>query len=127
MRPDAAEQAETRLDEQRRLHQSFLVEIVQIVEVAGIIAFEFIARAGCVECIQRKTNVLEAVAEDEVMAALQHRRLPLMLELLEALEHGEQAEVHRSHVEARHLRLPYRRRPYQIGRASCRERVCQYV
>src|SRR3546814_15590093 len=99
MRPDAAEQAETRLDEQRRLHQSFLVEIVQIVEVAGIIAFEFIARAGCVECIQRKTNVLEAVAEDEVMDALQHRRLPLMLELLEA----------------------------QIGRASCRERVCQYV
>src|SRR3546814_14119848 len=80
----------------------------------SIIAFEFIARAGCVECIQRKTNVLEAVAEDEVMAALQHRRLPLMLELLEALEHGEQAEVHRSHVEARHFRLPYRRRPYPL-------------
>src|SRR3546814_2303635 len=48
------------------------------------------------------------------MAALQHRRLPLMLELLEALEHGEQAEVHRSHVEARHFRLPYRRRPYPL-------------
>src|SRR3546814_18426602 len=48
------------------------------------------------------------------MAALQHRRLPLMLELLEALEHGEQAEVHRSHVEARHFRLQYRRRPYPL-------------
>src|SRR3546814_12289941 len=73
-----------------------------------------VCSSDLVECIQRKTNVLEAVAEDEVMAALQHRRLPLMLELLEALEHGEQAEVHRSHVEARHFRLPYRRRPYPL-------------
>src|SRR3546814_6864264 len=54
------------------------------------------------------------------MAALQHRRLPLMLELLEALEHGEQAEVHRSHVEARHFRLPYRRRRDPLGQPQGR-------
>ena len=75
--------------------------------MAGVVAFELVARAGLVERLQRIADVLEAVAEDEIVRALQHRRLPCVLEGLEALEHREQPEIHRAHVEAGDLGLPY--------------------
>src|SRR5258708_35667975 len=60
------------------------------------------------------------------MGVFQHGRLPVVLEFLESLEHREQAEVHRSHIETGNLRLPDRRRFYplfdgHIGRTAGRE------
>jgi hypothetical protein len=126
MRADTAQEAEHGLDEQRSLHQTFGPEVMQIVDVAGVIALELIARAGRVERFQRVTDVLERIAEDEIVGAFQHRRLPVVLELLVSLEHREQAEIHRPHVQAGDLRLPHRRGldpllDGHIGRAAGRE------
>ena len=87
---------------------------MQIVEVTGVIALEFIACACTVERFQGVTDVLEGVAEHKIMGALQHGRLPVVLEFLESLEHREQAEVHRSHIETGNLRLPNSRRFYPL-------------
>src|SRR3546814_6927703 len=89
MRPDTAEKPETCLDEQRRLDEALGPEIVEIVKVARVVAFELVARAGRVQRLEGVADVLEAVAEDEVVAALEHGGLPLMLELLVALQHRE--------------------------------------
>ena len=79
--------------------------------MARVVALELIARAGRVERIERVANVLEAVAEHEIVRAFQHLRLPFVLELLVALQHREQAEIHRAHVERGDLRLPFLGRP----------------
>src|SRR6266404_1767973 len=89
MRADPAQQTEAGLDEERRLHQPLSPEIMEVMEVAGVVALELVARAGFVEGFQRVADVLEAVAEDEIMRAFQHRRLPVVLKLLAALEHRE--------------------------------------
>ena len=80
--------------------------------MARVVALELVARAGRVQRVERVADVLEAVAEHEVVRALQHLRLPLVLERLVALEHREQAEVHRAHVERGDLRLPFLGRPH---------------
>ena len=119
-------QAEHGLDEQRGLHQTFGPEVMQIVEMTGVVALELIARAGRVERFQRVTDILEGIAEHEIVGAFQHRGLPVMLELLVSLEHREQAEIHRAHVQAGDLRLPDRRGldpllDGHIGRAAGRQ------
>src|SRR5688572_6948754 len=59
MGADTAEQAEAGLDEQWRFDQAFGPEIVEIVEMARIVAFEFVSRAGLVEGFQRVSDILE--------------------------------------------------------------------
>src|SRR6266852_2281375 len=49
---DPAQQAKDGLNEQRSLHQSFGPEVMQIVEVTGVIAFELIAGVRAVERFQ---------------------------------------------------------------------------
>src|SRR3546814_4908260 len=78
------------------LFRSLLPEIVQIMEVARVVAFELVARPRFVQRLERAADVLEAVAEDEVVAPLEHRRLPLVLKILVSLEHRKQSEVHRA-------------------------------
>src|SRR3546814_3466769 len=95
-------------------------------EVARVVAFELVARPRFVQRLERAADVLEAVAEDEVVAPLEHRRLPLVLKILVSLEHRKQSEVHRAHVEARDFRLPGRGGAdaffdRHIGRAACGE------
>ena len=114
MSPDAAEQPEAGLDEQGRLHQALGEEVVQIVEMAGVVALEFVARAGGVQRVESVTDVLEAVAEHEIMRALQHLRLPVVLKRLEALEHRKQAEIHRPHVQRGDFGLPLLGRPHPL-------------
>jgi hypothetical protein len=106
--------------------QTFGPEVMQIVEMTGVVALELIACAGRVERFQRVTDVLEGVAEHEVVGAFQHCRFPIVFELLVSLEHREQAEIHRSRVQAGDLRLPHRRGldaflDGHIGRATGRE------
>src|SRR3546814_16876131 len=79
---------------------------MEIIEVAGVVALELVAGAGAVQRFERVSDILEAIAEDQIVRSFQHRRLPVMLEVLVALEHREQAEVHRAPVEAGDLGPP---------------------
>ena len=105
VRADAAENAEHGLDEQRRLDQAAVKEMREVVEMAGVVALELEARSVSRAGLQDEFDVLEGVAEDEVARVLQRLRFPVVLEILEALEHREEPEVHRAHVERRDLRL----------------------
>ena len=67
MRADAALQAEHGLDEQRRLHQALLEEVVEVVEMRGVVALELEARAGLRQRLQHVFDVLEGVAEHDVL------------------------------------------------------------
>src|SRR3546814_15427932 len=103
MRDGAAEQTGAGLDEEWSLDEPLLPEIMEIVEVARVVAFELVARARRIERLEGIADILEAVAKDEIVAAFEHRRLTRMLKFLVALEHREKAKVHRPHVEARDL------------------------
>jgi hypothetical protein len=89
MRPDAAEDAEDSLHEQRGLDESALEEMGEGVKVGGVVALELEARAGVAERSQHELDVLEGVAKHEVAGVLQRLRLPVVLEGLEAVEHRE--------------------------------------
>ena len=105
MGPDAAQDAEHRLHEERRLDHAAVEEVGQVVEVADVVALELEAGAVAAARGQNILDVLVGVLEHEIAAVLQVRALPVVLELLEAAEHGEQAEVHRTHVERGDLGL----------------------
>ena len=44
-------------------------------------------------------NVLEGVLENQIPAIRQMLAFPVVLELLEAVEHGIETEIHRTHVQ----------------------------
>ena len=101
---DAAEDAEDRLHEERRLDELAIEEVGERVEMADIVAFEFEAHAvALAEPLQYELDIAEGVAEDEVLRALEMLALPFMGEFLVAREHREEPEIHRAHVERRHL------------------------
>ena len=66
VRPDAAQDAEHRLDEKRRPHQPAFQEMGEIVEMRSVVAFELETGAAIAQCVQDELDVLERVAEDEV-------------------------------------------------------------
>src|SRR5882672_6498122 len=98
MRAGSALQAEYRLHEQRRFHHALFEEIVQVVEMRGVVAFEFKARASLRQRLQDVFDVLEGIAEHDVLV-LEMLALPFMLEFLKTVEHAEECKIHRSHVE----------------------------
>src|ERR1700728_656835 len=123
MRTDSAQDAKHGLDEKRRLDEAALKEVIEVIEMPGVVALELEARSGAAERAQHEFDVLERVAEDEVARVLERLRLPIVLEGLEAVEHREEPEVHRAHVERRHLRLESLRRLHTLlhrheGRAA---------
>ena len=65
-----------------------IAEVVQIVEMTGVVALELIAGAGPVQLAQGVFDVLVGIAEDEVAGVLQHLALPGMLEVVETLQHS---------------------------------------
>ena len=65
--------------------QAAIEEMREIVEMAGVVAFELEARAGARQRLQNELDVLERVPEDEVARVLQRLRLPVVLERLEAV------------------------------------------
>ena len=104
IRADAAEDAEDRLHEERRLDELAVEEVGEIVEVADIVALELEAGAvGVAELLQDVFDVLEGVAENVVARVLEMLPLPGVLEVGIAVEHGIQAEIHRPHVERAHF------------------------
>ena len=104
MRSGAALQAEHRLHEQRRFYEALLQEIIEIVEMRGVIAFELEARAGLRQRLQHEFDILEGVAEHDVLV-LDVLAFPVVLERLEAVEHAEKTKIHRPHIERGDLRL----------------------
>src|SRR5690606_24260190 len=80
MRADTAKNAEHRLDEQRRLHQTTIQEMLDVIEVGDVVALELKARIVSVTGLQDVLDVLEAVAENEVARCLKVLPLPIELE-----------------------------------------------
>ena len=105
MRADAAEEAEDRLDEERRLDQPAVDEMRQRVEMADVVALDFEARAVLGAGGEDVGDVLEGVLEDAVVRAFEIGALPVVLELLETVQHRVETEIHRAHVERGDLGL----------------------
>src|SRR5260221_9589184 len=102
---DADENPEDALHQERRLHQLAVEEMSERIEMADIVALELEARAvRLAEVLEDVFDVLEGVAEDEVARVLEMLALPVVLEVLVALQHREEAEIHRPPVEGAHLR-----------------------
>src|SRR4051812_1758901 len=86
-----------------------------------VVAFELKPRVVASAAFENELDILEGIAEDEVLAAFEIRPLPVVLELLEAVQHREEPEIHRAHVEARNLRLELVRWGEALGdRHGCR-------
>jgi hypothetical protein len=102
---------EDRLHEQRRLDDSLVQEVGQVVEVADVVALELEPRARGAEGANDRLDVLVRVPEDEVSGHLQILGLPGVLEGADAVEDGKQPEVHAAHVQRAELRLEGARRP----------------
>ena len=61
---DAAEDAEDRLHEERRLHQSALQKMREVVQMADVVALELEARAAAFsQLLQHALDILERVPE----------------------------------------------------------------
>ena len=123
MRADAAEDAEHGLHEERRLDQPALEEVGEIVEMGRVVALELEARAGVAERPQHELDILVGVAEHEVARIFQRLSLPVVLKGLETVQHREEAEIHRAHVERSDFRLECFRRLHplrdrHVGRAA---------
>src|SRR5258707_1255253 len=111
MRADAAQDAEDRLHEERRLQELAVEEMGQRVEMADIVAFAFEARAAAVpELADEALDLREGVADDQVLSLFDVWLLPLVLPLVDLLGDVEDAEIHRAHVERAQLRLGAQRR-----------------
>jgi hypothetical protein len=67
MRADAAEDAEHRLDEERRLDEAAVGEVRERVEMADVVALDLEARAVLGAGRQDVLDVLEGVLEDAVV------------------------------------------------------------
>ena len=84
---DAAEDAEDRLHEQRRLDQPALEEVGEVVEVADVVALELEARAVVSPSSLRMYSMsLKVLRKMKSRDALEIRRLPVVLELLDAFD-----------------------------------------
>ena len=77
MRADAAEDAEHALDEQRRLHDAAIEEMLGRVQVADVVALDLEARAVRRARGQDVLDVLERVLEDAVVGRLEILPLPV--------------------------------------------------
>ena len=81
MRPDAAQDAEHGLDEERRLDQPAIGEVAQRVQVADVVALDLEARAVGRAGVQDVGDVAERVLEDPVVGLFEVRPFPVELEL----------------------------------------------
>src|SRR3546814_18182902 len=68
VRADTAEQTEAGLDKKWPLDETLLPEIVQIMEVARVVAFELVELTRFVQLLARGAVVCEVVAEEEGVA-----------------------------------------------------------
>ena len=95
MRTNAAQNAEHALHEQRRAHQAALQEMRQVVEMRDVVTLELEPRAAVRQGPEHEFDIFEGVAEHQVAGIFQRLGFPVVLEFFEAVQHGEQAEIHR--------------------------------
>jgi hypothetical protein len=110
VRPDAAEDAEDALDEERRLHEPAVGEERQIVEVADVIAFVLESRAVLAQRAHAVFDLRVSVGEDGMLRVLEIGLLPVVLEHGDPVDGFEEGEVHRAHVHRGELGLGGQRR-----------------
>src|SRR3546814_5185426 len=75
----------------------------QVVQMANVIALELETGAVLGALAQYGFDILVGILEDQVAAVFQVLSFPFMLEGLEAIQHGKQAEIHGTHVQRGHL------------------------
>src|SRR5216684_5296750 len=103
--PDAAENAEDRLHEERRLDQLAVEKMSKRIEVADIVALEFELRAATLaELLKNMLDIFESIPENEIPRVFQVLRLPVEFPFLVTLKHGVEAKIHRAHIERADLR-----------------------
>ena len=85
-------------------------EVLRRVQMPDVVALDLEARAIGSARAEDVFDVLERVLEDAFVRAGEVGLLPVELELLEPVQHREQAEVHRAHVERCDLGLELQRR-----------------
>src|SRR3546814_11970039 len=75
----------------------------QVVQMANVIALELETGAVLGALAQYGFDILVGILEDQVAAVFQVLSFPFMLEGLEAIQHGKQAEIHGTHFKRGHL------------------------
>src|SRR5665647_484982 len=107
---DTAQDTEHRLNEKRRLYQSAVSKVREVVKMSNVVALELkaslIGRTGF-QCV---FNVLEGVAKDQVATVFELLALPVLFELSETLKHGEEGKVEGTHIERCNFRSETHRR-----------------
>src|SRR6266496_498365 len=98
MRADAPQNSKNSLHKQWRLDQAASDEVMQVVEMARVVAFKFEARSIFAQCPDDEFNLFVGVAKDNVPRAFQSPHLPLVLELPVSRQHRKKSEIHRSHI-----------------------------
>ena len=127
IRPDAAQDAEDELDEERRPHQALVDEVGQVVEMAHVVALELEAGAvGLAQRAQDVRDVLEGVAEDLVLHALDVGLFPVVLPVADAAGDRMDREVHGTHVQRAHFRTGRQRIRQALGQAHPMENLDEF-
>src|ERR1700722_16526606 len=108
---DAAQYAEDALYEKRRLHQSAVAEMSEIVKVPNVIALELEFGPVCAEFDDAAFDLPERIREDEIPRHLEIGLLPIVFELGDLPRRCGNIEIERSHVHRGDLGLsPFGRR-----------------
>src|ERR1700737_5551564 len=103
---DTAENAKDRLHEERRLDQTAVEEMREIIQMADIITFELEPGAAALpQLFQDPFNVGESITENEIARHLEMPRFPGIFELFVFLQKRKEPEIHRTHIERAHLWL----------------------
>ena len=107
---DASQDAEDRLHEERRLGQTTIDKVGQVVEMPDVVALKLEPRpAASAEFFENRFDVGKRVLEDEVASPFEVLWFPRVLPVREFFDRGKQAEVHRAHVARAHLWLQSQR------------------
>src|SRR6267378_3831964 len=107
VRADAAQDAEHGLHEERRLHQAAVEEVLQIVKVPDVVAFELEASPVFAQRGENELDILEGIAEHEIARVFEMLALPFELKLVVAAQEVKETEIDRSHVERGDLGLEH--------------------
>ncbi len=93
MGADAAEDSENGLHKERRLDETAVEKMLQVIEMGDVVAFEFKTRIVVVASLKNVLYILERVPEDQIARRFQKLRFPIVLEILVAIQQMKQAEI----------------------------------
>ena len=104
-RANPAENSKAKLDKQRWFIQFAIKKMSKIVEMANVVTFEF---EPCpktfAEPVEYCFHITKGVAEHSIPRSLEKWQFPIELPRLYTLDHWEQPDVNRAHIQRRHFR-----------------------